>query len=113
MANESECRAALGRIVKRLIEVDPQEFAAHAVDRSISCRITDLGLAFASRLHSGGLDPFEPTEDPGTAQVRISVRSDDLVALADDELHAARAWATGRLKIEASIFDLVRLRKLL
>ncbi|MFC6936163.1 hypothetical protein ACFQHO_41705 [Actinomadura yumaensis] len=39
--------------------------------------------------------------------------SDDLVAMARDELNPAKAWATGRLKIEASIFDLLRLRKLL
>jgi hypothetical protein len=33
--------------------------------------------------------------------------------MAHDELHPAKAWAAGRVKIEASIFDLLRLRKLL
>ena len=45
--------------------------------------------------------------------MRITVGSDDLVALAADGLNPAKAWASGRLKIEASIFDLLRLRKLL
>lgn len=113
MANEAECRTALDRIAERLSEVDPKQFAEHVVERTISCRISDLSVAFGSRIHPGGLDPFEPTEDPKAAQLRLTMKSDDLVALANDELNAAKAWATGRLKIEASIFDLLRLRKLL
>jgi hypothetical protein len=41
------------------------------------------------------------------------VDSDDLVSLANDELGAAKAWTSGRLKIDAGVFDLLRLRKLL
>lgn len=113
MANEEDCRAALERVAARLAEVDADRLAAHVVERTISCRIPDLGLAFRSRLHGGGLDPFEPDGDPASAQVRLTVDSDDLVAMAHDELHPAKAWAAGRVKIEASIFDLLRLRKLL
>ncbi|MFB4318739.1 SCP2 sterol-binding domain-containing protein [Actinomadura sp. 21ATH] len=113
MANEEECRGALGRIAERLAAVDADRLAEHVVERTISCRIPDLGVAYATRLHAGGLDPFEPTGDAKGAQVRLTVASDDLVALADDELNPAKAWASGRLKIEASIFDLLRLRKLL
>ncbi|WP_433337945.1 SCP2 sterol-binding domain-containing protein [Spirillospora sp. CA-294931] len=113
MANEQECRAALDRIAGRLAEVDAERLAEHVVERTISCRVPDLKLAFRTRIHAGGLDPFEPTDDPKGAQVRLTVASDDLVALADDDLNPARAWASGRLKIEASIFDLLRLRKLL
>jgi hypothetical protein len=113
MATEEECRAALDRIVERLAEVEPEEFMQHAVERTISCRVPDLGIVFESRIHGEGLDPFTPSDDGRAAQVRVTVKSDDLVALAKDDLHVARAWATGRLKIEASIFDLLRLRRLL
>ncbi|MFI6519488.1 SCP2 sterol-binding domain-containing protein [Spirillospora sp. NPDC050679] len=113
MANEEDCRAALDRIAERLAEVDGDKLAEHVVERTISCRVPDLGLAFRTRLHAGGLDPFERTDDPKSAQVRLTVNGDDLVALAHDELNPAKAWASGRLKIEASIFDLLRLRKLL
>lgn len=113
MANEEECRKALGLIAERLADVDPKDLEAHVVERTISCRIPDLGIAYVTRLHHGGLDPFVVTDDPRSAQVRLTVKSDDLVALADDRLHAGKAWATGRLKIEASIMDLLRLRKLL
>ncbi|XRQ15741.1 SCP2 sterol-binding domain-containing protein [Actinomadura welshii] len=113
MANEEDCRAALGRVATRLAEVDADRFAEHVVERTISCVIPDLGLAYRTRLHAGGLDPFEPDDEPGEAQVRLTVGSDDLIALARDELNPAKAWAAGRLKIEASLFDLLRLRKLL
>nr|WP_067465752.1 SCP2 sterol-binding domain-containing protein [Actinomadura macra] len=113
MANEEDCRAALGRIAERLADVDADHLAEHVVERTISCWVPDLGLAFRTRLHAGGLDGFVPDDDPRSAQVRLTVDSDDLVALARDELNPAKAWATGRLKIEASIFDLLRLRRLL
>jgi predicted lipid carrier protein YhbT len=113
MANEEECLAALGRIAARLADVDADRLAEHVVERTISCRVTDLGLAYRSRLHGGGLDPFEPDGDPREAQVRLTMDSDDLVAMAREELNPAKAWAEGRLRIEASIFDLLRLRKLL
>jgi predicted lipid carrier protein YhbT len=113
MANEEECRAALERVGARLAEVDADRLAEHVVERTISCRVPDLGVAFRTRLHEGGLDPFENDDDPKAAQVRLTVDSDDLVAMAYDELNPAKAWAAGRLKVEASIFDLLRLRKLL
>jgi hypothetical protein len=113
MANEEECRAALNRIAERLNEVEAAKFNEHVVERTISCRVPDVDRAWVTRLHAGGLDPFEPTDDPKSAQVRLAVDSDDLIALADDELGVAKAWASGKLKIEASIFDLLKLRKLL
>jgi putative sterol carrier protein len=39
--------------------------------------------------------------------------SDDLVALTDGQLNVASAWATGRLRVDASIKDMLRLRALL
>jgi len=113
MATEDDCLEALDRIAQRLRDVDPDQFADQVVERTVSCRVPDLALAWRTRLHAGGLDPFTPTDDPRAAQVRIVVDSDNLVALANDELSIAKAWAGGRLKIEASIFDLLKLRKLL
>jgi predicted lipid carrier protein YhbT len=113
MATAQEARSALERIAARLTEVDADELARHVVERTISCRVPDLGLIFLTRIHEGGLDDFRLVDDADSAQVRLTVNSDDLVALADDELHVAKAWATGRLKIEASLGDLLRLRKIL
>jgi SCP-2 sterol transfer family len=113
MASQEEARAALERIATRLTDVDPDELAKHVVERTISCRVPDLDLVFVTRIHAGGLDEFQLAESVNGAQVRLTVNSDDLVALADDELGVAKAWASGRLKIEASLGDLLRLRKIL
>ena len=113
MATVEETRTALERIAARLTEVDADQLARHVVERTISCRIPDLGLIFLTRIHEGGLDDFQTVDDAGVAQVRLTVSSDDLVALADDELPVGRAWAAGRLKVEASLGDLLRLRKIL
>jgi predicted lipid carrier protein YhbT len=113
MATLEEARAALDRIATRLTDVDPDELAKHVVERTISCRVPDLGLVFLTRIHTGGLDEFEVADSANGAQVRLTVNSDDLVALAADELSVAKAWASGRLKIEASLGDLLRLRKIL
>lgn len=113
MATVEEARSALERIAARLTEVDSDELAKYVVERTISCRIPDLGLIYLTRIHQGGLDDFRLADGTGGAQVRLTVNSDDLVALAADELRAARAWATGRLKIEAPLGDLLRLRRML
>ncbi len=113
MATLEETRAALERIATRLTEVDPDALAKHVVERTVSCHVPDLDLVFLTRVHAGGMDAFKVAESANGAQVRLTVRSDDLVALADDELGVAKAWASGRLKVEASLGDLLRLRKIL
>lgn len=113
MATEEECLAALHSIVARVSGVDPEQFARHAVERTVSCRISDLGLVFRTRIHTGGLEPFERTGDGPPAQVRLTVTSDDLVALSRAELPVGKAWATGRLTVDASFSDLLRVARLL
>jgi len=113
MATVEECEAALADLVSRLDEVDPDKWAQHAVDRTISCHISDLGVSYASRLSRTGVAPFAPTGDPRSAQVRLTIAARDLVDLASDRLSPTKAWATGRLRIEASVLDLLRLRKVL
>ena len=68
----------------------------------MSCRVPDLGLLFVTRLGPDGADPVEEAA-PGSppAQVRFTANSDDLVAIASDPASFARAWLTGRLRVEA------------
>ena len=78
-------------------------------DRSISCRLTDLDIIFAGHLHDGQLSDIRQVED-ASAQVKLSMTSDDLIKLVDQELSMASAWASGRIKIDARVFDLIKLR---
>ena len=114
MATHEECRTALESLTNRLAQLSPEHRAAHLVERDVSCEVRDLGVTFTTRLGPEGVAPVtELNGSGGQAQVRFSTRSDDLLAIADDPGSFARAWLTGRIRVEASVFDLLRLRKLL
>ncbi|MEV0200709.1 SCP2 sterol-binding domain-containing protein [Nonomuraea sp. NPDC050691] len=115
MASVEECRAALVKLVAQFDEIDAADRARHVVERTVSCRVSDLGVTFYGRLHHDGLDPFveDPPANGKQPDVRLTIGSDDLVALVEGELDLARALLGGRVKIDASFGDLLRLRRLL
>lgn len=92
-------------------------------ERTLSCTVTDLGLTYRGRLQAGALDDVHlagtpgldsaRSEDASPAQLRLSLGSDDLVALSVGKLDFAKAWLQGRVKLEASFADLLRLRTML
>ena len=111
MATLEECRDALGRLSGALSGMDPAKRASAISERTVSAYLTDLDVMFNGRLDATGFHDI--TTDPAPrAQLRLSMKSDDLVALADRELSFGQAWARGRLRVEASFGDLLRLRKL-
>jgi hypothetical protein len=112
MATDEQCRAALERLAARLATVDGEERRHHAFDRSMSCLVPDLGVTFSGALSDGHITGIT-TEPAPKAQVRLTVASDDLVALTDGELDFGKAWLSGRIKVEASIRDLLQLRSML
>jgi hypothetical protein len=114
MATAEECRAALDQLSLNLARANGGVRAATAVDRSLSCRITDLGITFAGRLTDGAIKDVALVEEPAPrAQIRLAMTGDDLVALVAGELNFAKAWAGGRVRLEAGVLDLLRLRSLL
>ncbi len=116
MASVQECEAALQELAARFAAVDPDLRRKHAVDRTVSCRVPDLGVVFHVRLLDGHVVDLQHravTDGAPAAQVRLAAASDDLVALVAGDLTPPVAWATGRLTVEASVLDLLRLRALL
>ena len=114
MATVEDCRQALESLTGQLAQLDPADRAAHLVDRDVSCHISDLGVTFHTTLGMDGAGPITLENGSGPAsQVRLTASSDDLVGLAADPGSFIRAWLTGKIKIQASISDLLRLRKLL
>lgn len=98
------------------MEVDEADRRKHIVERTVSVTVSDLDTVFDMRLTGTGLREVScrAARDPAErAQVRLTATADDLVALAEDRLDAAKAMLSGRLKIEASLTDLMRMRKLL
>jgi predicted lipid carrier protein YhbT len=114
MATAEECRKALESLTGRIAEMDARDRAAHLLDRTLSCRVPDLGVTFLTRLSTAGADSVRLAE-PGapSAQVRFTADSDVVVAIAADPGTFMRAWLTGKLKVQGSVFDLLHLRKLM
>jgi hypothetical protein len=113
VATVEECEAALNSLAERLNGVDPDVRSKYVVQRTLSCRIRDLDVVFAGRVDDDGITDIRRVDGAGGAQVRLATSSDDLIALTEGRLGVPAAWATGRLKIEASVLDLLKLRSLL
>jgi hypothetical protein len=107
-----ECMTALKRILGDLA-ANP---AAAGLDRSLSCRLPDLQQVVLGRLSTGAVRDLHAVPDVPEvprADIRLTMSSDDLVALTEGKLSFAPAWASGRVKFEAGLRDILRLRSLL
>ncbi|MFE2875008.1 SCP2 sterol-binding domain-containing protein [Streptomyces roseus] len=115
MATIDECRAALDRLSGNLAQADGGVRGAAALDRSLSCHITDLDQTFTGRLEDGRIrvDAVSPGPPATKAQIRLAMTGDDLVAMVAGDLKFAKAWASGRVRLEAGFRDLLRLKSLL
>ena len=111
MATIEECRTALDQLSQNLAGAE----GVTAFDRSLSCRITDLDTTFVGRLADGRI--VDVVTVPGLpaqkAEIRLTMSGDDLVALVGGELNFAKAWGSGRVRLQAGLRDVLRLRSLL
>ena len=115
MATAAQCQQAFAVLAERLAQADPEVRRRNSFDRTISCRLTDLDVIFAGRLQDGLLTDIRQVKDPSadpSAQVKLAMSSDDLIKLVDQKLNLAAAWTSGRVKIDARVFDLIKLRSL-
>ena len=112
MATVEECEAAMHKLADRLRSPDGAEARGKVLDRSVSCHLRDLDVTFAGQLQDGEITGIRQVDAPD-GQIKLAMASDDLIALVDGQLNFAKAWASGRLKVDASVFDLLKLRTLL
>ncbi|HEX5569174.1 MAG TPA: sterol-binding protein [Streptomyces sp.] len=115
MATIGQCRAALERLAEHLAGAEGDVRSAAALDRSVSCHLTDLDTTFTGRLVHGRIEEVTTVSGPPPerAQIRLVMTGDDLVSLVEGRLDFARAWTRGRVRLEAGLRDLLRLRSLL
>ncbi|SEO87158.1 sterol-binding protein [Trujillonella endophytica] len=112
MATIEQCMTALQGILGDLASKP----AAQGLDRSLSCRLPDLGQVLRGRLAGGAVRDLSAEDDGAAgpkADIRLTMSSDDLVALTTGSLSFGPAWASGRVKLEAGLRDMLRLRSLL
>lgn len=114
MATKDECAAALDRLAAKMGGLDDDRRAKNSFDRTVSCTVPDLGIAFHGRIKDARLtDVVEyDTAKAPNAQIKLTIPSDDLPALVDGRLNFIQAWTSGRIKVSASFGDLLKLRKI-
>jgi predicted lipid carrier protein YhbT len=95
-----------------LARVPEEVRSRYVLERTVSCRVPDLGVTWSARLSDEGLVGIT-TGDDAKAQVRVSVGSDDLLALVEGRQSVATALATGRVRVQASPLDMLRLTNLI
>ncbi len=110
MATEEEVQETLHGLIRRLDDVDPSYRAMMPSKRTIEAQCPDLDLVYHAFWRNGTLSEIETGPSPRRPDIRISVDSDDLVQLANGDLDVGRAYANGRIRIQASMTDLLRLR---
>ncbi|KNB49610.1 sterol-binding protein [Streptomyces caatingaensis] len=115
MATTEECRAALDRLAENLAGADAGLRGAAMPDRSLSCHVTDLDVTFVGHLREGHIRELRsvPGVPERQAEIALEMTGDDLIALVDGHLDFPRAWATGRIRLKASLRDVLRLRAIL
>lgn len=113
MATLQAVEAAVQGLLDRLAEVDPDVRRRYAVERTVACRVRDLDVVFLGSFDEDGMLRGLTTAKRGDGQVKLAANSDDLIALIEGRLSVPTAWATGKLKIDASMLDLIKLRSLL
>jgi predicted lipid carrier protein YhbT len=111
MATVEDCRAALNALAARLDE-NVEARGKLDFDRTLACRVPDLGVAFHARLSGGRLLDLADGDDP-KAKIALTAAGDDLIALLTGKLDVTRAIASRQISVKANPFDLLKLRKLL
>jgi predicted lipid carrier protein YhbT len=112
VASVEECDKALRSLADLLARVPEDLRAKHLLDRTVSCRVSDLGVTWSAHLCQEGLLDITTGDEP-KAQVRLTVTSDDLLAMIEGRQAVPSAVATGKLRVQASPLDMLRLTALL
>lgn len=112
MATQEACFAAICTVVARFNDLDVGHKRTRIPERTVGCTVLDLDVTYVGTLDGGYLVDIRESRDH-ESDMRLICASDDLIALVDGELKFSHAWSTGRVRIDASMRDLIRMRALL
>jgi predicted lipid carrier protein YhbT len=115
MATKREVETKLREMIARLGEAgdDVHDNLARTLPdpRMVRIEVSDLEAFYGTELADGRLGKLQKGEPP-EADIKLRATSDDLVAMIDGELGLLKSYLSGRVRIEASLSDLLALRKL-
>ncbi len=110
MATPEQVEQVMLALVRRLEGLDDAQRAMLPSRRVVEAHCPDLDRTWHATLEHGRVTSFEEGPAPGRWQIRVSVRSDDLLAMAERKLDPRQAYLSDKLQVRASMTDLLRLR---
>lgn len=112
MATPDEVEATLRRLMKRFERLEDPYRSMLPGRRTVEAVFHDIDRIYHASWRRGELSELH--DGPADrADIRVTLTSDDLLAMADGQLRFRKAYATNRVRIEASMTDLLRLRSAL
>ncbi len=109
MATVPEVEAVLDELLSRFGQVDNGTRAVLPNRRTIEARCPDLDLVHYAEWRDGELTVLDGPP-PRRPDIRVSIESDDLMAIAEGRMTFSRAYTANRVRLDASMTDLLRLR---
>jgi hypothetical protein len=114
VATRAEVERQLERLMARLDGNEANLRSAIPSRRVLRCVVPDLDAAWYSVVEDGHVSrPSAAPPDGQAADITLRVGSDDLVELVEGRTSFLSAFTAGRVRVDASIVDLLRLRSLL
>ncbi len=113
MATKAEVKEALKRLMRRLEANDASVRSAIPGRKVFRCHVPDLETSWFSVIEDGRVSAPVESPVPDAVDVTLEVRSDDLIELVEDRASFVSLFLTGKVRVQASMMDLLRLRTLL
>lgn len=110
MATIDQVEGTFADLIGRLAVLDTRQRAMLPSRRTIQATCTDLGTSWHATWRNGSFSEVVDGPVEGRPDIRIRLESDDLVELAAGRLDFGRALADGKVRVDASMTDLLRLR---
>ncbi len=110
MATEEQVESTMRDLVRRFGSLDETQRALLPSRRVIEAHCPDLQMTWHTELRNGVVEELSPGPAPGRWQIRVTVQSDDLMALYERRLDMRSAYLSDRIQIRASMTDLLRMR---
>jgi hypothetical protein len=114
VATKDQVTKAIERLMARLDGNEENVRSAIPGRKVLGCLVTDLDASWYSVIEDGHVSA--PTQSPPPDErvaVLLKVRSDDLIDLVGERISFTSAFLSGKVRVDASLTDLLRLRTLL
>jgi hypothetical protein len=113
VATKPEVERQLAALMARLDGNEANVRSAIPSRKVLRCHVPDLDATWYSVVDDGHVSPPTEVSPNGSADITLTVGSDDLVDLVSGRVSFLSAFTAGKVRVDASIVDLLRLRSLL